>query len=382
MEKSNSYDFLEKVPKFKKFLLKTDHEPKEKTAETALSQYHLSIEASNEEKKIIFYKDKENSISIEFSYLNNEIEITGCTFSKEQCQGLLDNALQEASQKGGWEKKPIKVSLSPFDFEAARFFLGAHFALPVEYIINKRLKMKNGQISLYYRKTELPTENNVSFEAYTGQEETIDTNFIENLIAAKRLFYENKNHLLFLDSDIKNKSEGNEAKYEELWKDFINNYYLDTRTIEQCISTKESHKIIASYNLSENIFAEYLERNITNPTTKGSLINGTFFIKDREKNNKVEGYANIRFFPEESKMFLNLVFFNNSIKLKNLFTTFYKTSKDMLLKKYKVKEVYFYTTKDNTHTKFWESEGFKIEETTTPGKIKLVHMVNKEYPKE
>jgi hypothetical protein len=182
----------------------------------------------------------------------------------------------------------------------------------------------------------------------------------------KEIFYQNKKYFLFLDNEIRKKSNNEENTYQELWENFINGYYADSRTIEKFLIKKDDHALVHEIPLEKNIKASLYERAVK----KNNLINGTFLI---ENNKNIDGYANIRFLEKESILFLNLVFFDDTIKKKGFFRTLFKEAKIFIEKRYQPKIIYFYTTPNNKHLFFWEKEAFKIQKTENKEKIKLIY---------
>lgn len=394
MEVSSSQEFLYQIPEFEKFKI-TENEEIEKKFHNIYcygDQNKISYKIFfGEDNNSFTMEENDNQVTIKYKTLSESdvIEITSCSFKKESCPSLLKKMLnhiinQEASPFGG---KKITINLSLFDLPAARFLSAADFLFPIEYIINKRIKIeKNNRFFMYYKNAHsLPSNQNVAleeiiFNEIEPEEKNLNQNFLKDLLSSKKIFFENKASLLFLDKDIRKKSN-KESEYIENWQNFINNYYADTRTTEKYFLQKNDHKLIEITQLENDYFSEFHERTFSNPTTKGIVNNGTFFIKTK-KEHEVKGYANMRFFPENSTLFLNLLFFDKMTQGKGIFKDFYKKTKEIVLKKYNPKIIYFYTTEQNAHLEFWKKENFAIKETETPGKLKLICTVSESLSKE
>jgi hypothetical protein len=404
MDPSPSHEFLYQVPKFEKFKILAHHKSLDTLhtidflpySEKELLENNTNFKvALHKEKNFLLFQTEENKAIIEFKDSPSAFEITSCYFSNKIDMNLLNQGLialtktsllktQPTTTETKLEEKktkPIKVTISKFDISAAQYLTEACFQFPIEYTINKRIKSTDeNQFSLFFSKNTLPIEKNISFEeSLLFKEENIDKGFIADLLKSKEILYENKASLPFLNQEIVKKSEGNEITYKQLWERDINNYYADTRTLEKYLFKKNDHKLIEVTELGNNYFSEFRERIFCNPTTKGIVNNGTFFIKEGKE---VKGYANIRFFPEDSTLFLNLLFFDKTIQGEGVFNHFYQKTKEIVLKKYNPKTIYFYTSKKNQHLKFWEKENFEIKETETPEKLKLICTLPESLSKE
>lgn len=391
---SSPHEFLYQIPEFNKFKI-TEHEKFEEEKDdkyyakgTKNGKYYKIFFINNEKNNYFSMEEDNNQVTITYNTLSkfDLIEITSCSFKEKACPALLKKMLdrvlwEEASPFAG---KKITINLSQFDLEAARFFAKADFLFPIEYIINKRLKTEeNNRFFMYYKNAQIsPSNKNVGLEEILFNEielkENHNQNFFKDFLFSKRLFFENKESLLVLDSEIKKKSK-DESEYKKNWENFIHNYYADTRTPEKYLLN--DHKLIETTQLENNYFSEFYERTFSNPTTKDIVNNGTFFIKTKGEH-QVKGYANIRFFPENSTLFLNLLFFDKMTQGKGIFKNFYEKTKKTVLNKYNPKTIYFYTTEQNTHLEFWKKENFAVKETETPGKLKLICNVPESLSKE
>lgn len=402
-EQKDNHNFLNEIPTFQKFEI-TQNEPLKNLND--FKPYKITNNYKfffSEDDNFIIIQEKDNQLTIKFKKDQNLIEIVSCSFSGISSPSLLNKALitMFENKETPFGSKLIAIKLSLFDLHAVEFFSKSNFLCPIEYSINERIKIKepvesekiNKNDKLFYLyfnpidfkadKLILLNQNkNVGFKKINFEEENIDTSFLKDLLSAKKFFYDNKEFFLFLDQEKKQQSKGNQIIYQGLWENFINNYYLDTRTAEKYILKKDNHKLIKKTKLENNYFSEFYEKTFSNPSTKGIVNNGTFFIKEETEKKDVKGYANVRFFPENSTLFLNLVFLDKAIQKKGIFKDFYKKTKEIVLKKYNPKTIYFYTTEQNAHLEFWKKENFAIKETETPGKLKLICTVSDSLSKE
>jgi hypothetical protein len=158
MEKeTNTYSFLEEIPSFKKFDIESNSNIE--LIHTIIASYTIakkfedhSIFENTEKNQgaFLFYKG-ENTVLIEYTIDKNEINITSCHFSKQSSPELFEEAVKKISEKE-FQNQSIIIKISPFDINAGKFFSDAAFSFETEYILNKRIKLKEDFFQLYFEK--------------------------------------------------------------------------------------------------------------------------------------------------------------------------------------------------------------------------------------